>query len=77
MKRKPQTASIASPYLTAREAQEYLRLGSPNALYRLITQHKLPFCRRGGRYVFHRDELDVWLHGFDSEIEMFRAKKRA
>lgn len=66
-----------SPYLTAREAMAYLRVESQSVLYRLVKQHKLPFCRRGRLYLFDRRELDVWLRGFNSEIEMARARRRA
>jgi len=70
-------AKIDSPYLTAKEAVEYLKLGSLNALYRLVNQHRLPTCRRGRLYLFDKREIDIWLHGFSSEIEMVRAKRRA
>lgn len=69
--------TVDSPYLTAREAVEYLKLGSLNALYRLVNQHRLPTCRRGRLYLFDRREIDIWLHGFTSEIEMVRARRRA
>jgi excisionase family DNA binding protein len=65
-----------SPYLTAREAIAYLRLGSQSALYRLVRQHALPFCRRGGRYLFDTRELDAWVHGHRSAIEWARAQQR-
>lgn len=66
-----------SPYLTAREAMSYLKVESQSALYRLIREHRLPFCRRGRQYLFDQRELDAWLRGFTSEIEMVRARKRA
>jgi excisionase family DNA binding protein len=69
--------TVESPYLTAKEAVEYLKLGSLNALYRLVNQHRLPTCRRGRLYLFDKREIDIWLHGFTSEIEMVRAKRRA
>jgi len=71
------TTTVESPYLTAKEAVEYLKLGSLNALYRLVNQHRLPTCRRGRLYLFDKREIDIWLHGFNSEIEMVRAKRRA
>jgi excisionase family DNA binding protein len=69
--------TLESPYLTAQEAIAYLKLESSNALYRLVKQHRLPFCRRGRLYLFDRRELDAWLRGFTSEIEMTRARRRA
>jgi excisionase family DNA binding protein len=65
-----------TPYMTVREAMSYLKVESQSTLYRLIREHRLPFCRRGRLYMFHRDELDAWLHGFTSEIEMVRAARR-
>jgi excisionase family DNA binding protein len=82
MSRKQTSAhppSVDSPYLTSEEAIRYLRLeklNSPNsALYRLIYQHRLPHGRRGGLYLFDRRELDAWIKGFGSALEMERAKK--
>lgn len=69
-------AKIDTPYLTSREAAEYLKLGSVDALLRLVTQHRLPACRRGRLYLFDRREIDVWLHGHDSELAMLRAVRR-
>jgi len=70
------TALASQRYLTARELIEYLRLGSQSALYRLIAQHQLPSCRRGGMYLFDREEVDAWLHGQPSALEWARAKRR-
>lgn len=53
----------ASPYKTAREAVDYLRLTSLSSLYHLIRQQGLPHVRRGGRYLFDVRELDRWLRG--------------
>ena len=71
------TTTVESPYLTAKETVAYLKLGSLNALYRLVNQHRLPTCRRGRLYLFDKREIDIWLHGFTSEIEMVRARRRA
>jgi len=65
-----------TPYLTAREAMAYLKVESQSALYRLVKQHGLPTCRRGRQYLFNQREIDVWLRGFTSEIEMARAARR-
>ena len=67
----------ASPYLTAAEAIAYLRLGSQSALYRLVREHRLPCCRRGRLYLFDTRELDAWVHGHTSAIEMARATRRS
>ena len=66
-----------SPYLTAAEAIVYLRLGSRSALYRLVREHRLPFCRRGRLYLFDTRELDAWVHQYGSAIEMARAQRRS
>lgn len=65
-----------SPYLTAREAVDYLRLGSESALYRLVREHGLPNLRRGRLYLFDTREIDAWLRGAGSAIELVRAHKR-
>jgi excisionase family DNA binding protein len=66
-----------SPYLTAREAIVYLRLGSRSALQRLIVEHRLPCCRRGGMYLFDVREIDAWLRGHNSALELARARRGA
>jgi len=63
------------PYLTAAETIAYLNLGSQSALYRLIREHGLPFCRVGRLYRFDRAEIDAWAHGHRSSIEWARAKR--
>jgi excisionase family DNA binding protein len=66
-----------SPYLDAAEAVAYLRLGSKNALYRLIREHRLPHGRRGREYLFDRRELDAWIRGFGSALDYARARRSA
>jgi len=68
---------VRSPYLDARGAIAYLQLPSHSSLYRLIRQHALPFNRRGRLYLFDRRDLDAWVKGFGSAIEMARAEKRS
>lgn len=68
-----QPRQIVSPYLTAAEAVDYLKLGSDSALYRLIREHKLPTCRRGRLYLFDVREIDAWAHGHESAIEQARS----
>ncbi len=55
--------ALDSPYLTAQECIEYLRIGSRTALYRLIHEHRLPYGRVGRSYRFHRARLDTWVEG--------------
>ena len=45
---------VWSPWLTRREAAEYLRL----PLSRLEKDRTIPCHRDGGRVLYHRDELD-------------------
>lgn len=66
---------VDSPYLTAKETVEYLRLGSRQALYRLIDQHGLPHGRRGRLHFFDKREIDAWVRGFSSSLELVRAKR--
>ena len=79
--RTPQTKDEArpvdSPYLTANQAVQYLQLGSLSALYRLITDHKLPFGRLGRHYRFDKRELDAFVRGFGSAIERARFERKA
>lgn len=65
------------PYLNAKETIAYLNVGSSSALYRLIREHRLPFCRVGKLYRFDRRELDAWAHGHGSAIEWARSKRSA
>ena len=65
-----------SPYLTAAEAMEYLRLGSKRALTRMISENALPFCRLGRHYRFDIRELDAWLRGHGSAIERTRTERK-
>lgn len=67
----------SSPYLTAREAIAYLKLGSSSALYRLIREHRLPHLRRGRLLLFDTRDLDAWLHGHPSALDWARAKRSA
>ena len=69
-------ATADSPYLTAREAMAYLKVNSSGALYRLIREHRMPFCRIGRLYRFDMRELDAWAHGHGSVIELVRAERR-
>lgn len=64
------------PYLTAEETIAYLNIGSDSALYRLIREHGLPFCRIGRLYRFDRAEVDAWTHGHRSSVEWARARRR-
>lgn len=68
--------TVASPYLTAREAMAYLKLQSRSALQRLIVEHGLPYCRRGRVLLFDVRELDAWLHSYPSALDRIRAERR-
>ena len=73
--------SADSPYLTSQGAIEYLRLdelAAPlSALYRLIKEHGLPHGRRGGLYLFDKRDLDAWVKGFGSALEMARENRQS
>ena len=47
------------------------------SLCRLITEHRLPYCRRGGECLFDKRELDAWVRGYDSAIAMASARARS
>jgi len=73
--------SVESPYLNTREAIVYLRLETHDdprsAIYRLIREHQLPHGRRGGVYLFDKRELDAWVKGFGSALELVRHQRRS
>ena len=71
------TRAAASPYLTAREAVDYVRAGSLSALYRLIREHRLPFCRVGRLYRFDTRDLDAWMHGQNVILDRLRGDRRS
>jgi len=58
--------TVASPYLTSREAVDYLKLPSRSALYTLIREHDLPAHHRGRLRLFDVRELDAWVRGMDA-----------
>lgn len=70
------TTPVESPYMTADEAMVYLRRGSRRALERLIAEHRLPYCRSGGKLLFDRREIDAWLRGHGSALELARTQRR-
>jgi excisionase family DNA binding protein len=57
--------TVASPYLTSREAVDYLKLPSLSALYTLIREHALPAHHRGRLRLFDVRELDAWVRRMD------------
>jgi excisionase family DNA binding protein len=59
------TATVESPYLTSREAVDYLKLPSLSALYTLIREHGLPAHHRGRLRLFDVRELDAWVRRMD------------
>lgn len=67
---------MPNPYLTAKDTIAYLKLGSTSALYRLIREHRLPFCRVGRNYRFDQREIDAWTHGYSSALEQIRHGRR-
>jgi hypothetical protein len=51
----------ASPYLTAKEACEYLRIPTMNAFYSYRYKVRLKAFRRGGKLLFKQSDLDASL----------------
>lgn len=49
-----------SPYLTMKEAAEYLRMNE-EVLRRYAVEGRIPHGKTGKKYVFHKDELDSWV----------------
>lgn len=63
-----------SPYLTAAEAVDYLKLRTKQALYHHIKQNRLPHGRIGSTLRFDRRELDAWLR---DELHLVPTKRTA
>jgi len=54
---------VESPWLTVKEAAAYLSV-SPGTVRNWVSQHYVPFVRRGHVVRFNRHQLDQWLsHG--------------
>ena len=67
--------TVASPYLTSKEAVDYLKLPSLSALYPLIRVHSLPAHHRGRLRLFDVRELDAWVRGLDP-LEYARQRRQ-
>ena len=50
-----------SPWLSIERAAAYLDWPRQR-LYKLTAAHAIPFYKHEGRLLFHRAELDAWLH---------------
>lgn len=64
-----------SPYLTAREACEYLRLPSMNAFYVYRYRAKLRAHRRGGSLLFTQADLDASLEREPAPLRVVSRKE--
>lgn len=64
-----------SPYLTSREAVEYLRLPSLSSLYSHIRENRLPVCRVGGQLRFDIRDLDAWVRNELHLVPSQRSKR--
>ena len=63
----PKNPTVESPYLTAAEAAAYLRL-EESTLNAMRWRKEGPNWRKhGGKVVYHRDALDRWSRGRDSD----------
>ena len=47
-------------YLTVKDLSEYLQR-SPGALRNLVLRRKIPFRKAGGRLIFLKSEIDLWV----------------
>lgn len=66
---------VDSPYLTSHEALQYLRLRTLSALYSHMRDNRLPYQRVGRSLRFDKRELDAWMRGAESHLELVRAGK--
>lgn len=60
-----------SPWLTAKEAAEYLRFPTKR-IYNLSARGEIPHRKQEARLLFRRDELDAWLDGYYAGPEVAR-----
>jgi hypothetical protein len=62
-----------SPYLTSREAADYLRFPTFKAFQEFLRRHEdFPRCRRGSALLFERRVLDAYVRG---DLPMRRPKQ--
>ncbi len=62
--------------MTTAEVMAYLRCGSKWALYSLIKEWHLPYCKRGRLYLFDWRDIDAWVHGHPNAVEYVRARRK-
>jgi excisionase family DNA binding protein len=53
-------------YLTATETASYMRCGSKQRVYDLVSQGRIEPCRDGTRLLFKRSTVDAYLAGEES-----------
>lgn len=68
-------AAPSSPYLTLKEAADYLRYSSAEALLKAIRPQGIPHVKRGRSYLFLPEQLDRWLAG--TPADWLRREARA
>jgi excisionase family DNA binding protein len=56
-------AQSVPDYLTPQEAADYMRCGSKQRLYDLVSQGRIEPCRDGTRLLFKRTTVDAYLSG--------------
>lgn len=56
------TPAPTTPWMTCKEAAEYLRL-PVDGIYSRVAKRQIPFHKIGGRTLFDRVELDDWVRG--------------
>jgi excisionase family DNA binding protein len=54
-------------YMTVAEAASYMRCGSKQRMYDLVSQGRIEPCRDGTRLLFKRTTVDAYLSGEGSE----------
>lgn len=53
---------MSEKWLTVKEVAEYLQL-SPDQIYNLAQQGKIPASKVGARWRFKRENIDRWMEG--------------
>lgn len=49
-------------WMTVKDVAEYLKL-SPDLIYRLAQQGRIPVSKVGNRWRFNKDKVDQWMEG--------------
>lgn len=64
--------TIQPKFMTVAEAAEFLRL-TPDALYTMVSERRVPYRKAGRRLLFERGELEAWTRPPERKRRMLAA----